>query len=263
MNRILKFVLPLFFLILIGWPFARKKIPAVTESEIHEIDPLRPQGNIGRLVMIYGIPSTPDLVADIEYLKPIGKNVLYLKRNVEYFQWIDVETRDIARDNIGTTSTMRKRTDARLAWAHPKTPYRSLIKENPTFAIEEYMKGAYSVRIGKVWIYGTRWSPLDGKELPLTSGMLTGKAKRFTLIKNKLYSNPQAEEDPQLGDVRIWYTVIMPEGITAAGILDGENALRAWFEGKSINMGGAIVPEHISKPELIKRHFQKDGWIWN
>lgn len=215
--------------------------------------PVEAKNNL-KVVYLYGIASTPDILTDKKL--DISQNAVQLKRQVEMYQWKE-EVETSSEKQIGSTDKVIKTYSYHQEWL-PDLINSNRFKdisghENPKFMpLHSEVQYASNVRVGDF--------KLPSKLIRDISGESTIDLSKVDLEKLKLAFNRAIhlqgdglylgddERSPQTGDVRITLSAIYPDTVSIIAQQNG-NTLQPYQAPAGLAVSllemGQVSPEEM------------------
>jgi hypothetical protein len=193
------------------------------------VDGINPT-NEGKLIHVSGVASTASQLADPE-TGLIVPAALVLERKVEMYQWIE-ESRTETREKVGGTQESITTYTYKMAWsgepvdaANFKQPQG---RTNPEMLLRSARVTASDARLGAFILNESNFETLNVDTPFKPEQAPTG----WTSTADGLYKGRGTPASPQLGDVRVTYTVIPSQiDLTVMGRQTG-NQLTAWTDNR-------------------------------
>jgi len=188
-------------------------------------------GASGKLVSLSGKLSTADLVGDPQFLKP--GSYLQLSRRVEMYAWQE-KSQSETKDQLGGGSETKTTYTYVKGWTiNPKDSSRFKAPdghENPPLPVESM---TFTALTGKIGVYSVDPQSMElPKPAPLNlraDMLLPGEA----LSGNLIFKGRGTPQSPQVGDLRITYSVVPNKiGVTAFGKLEEDSLVPFLYKGR-------------------------------
>jgi hypothetical protein len=179
-------------------------------------------GNQGNLIHVSGMLHTKDKLTDPDF--GIQINAIHLKRNVEIFQWTEtIEINNATEETANGKPDKSKKYAYHRLWKSGLTNYKSFHDTvghiNPVempltskwLIADEVYLGAYE--LSKTFVNRISYeSPLYLAEYEVFDTL-----ENATIYNNKIYMGNGTVENPNVGDIRIAYTIVEPQVISVIG----------------------------------------------
>ncbi len=221
--------------------------------------------NEGRLVHTTGLATTEETLRDREF--GIAQNALRLRRTVEMYQWIeeqDSETRKKVGGGTETDTTYTYRNEWRDELVRSSEFEEQAGHENPSdipfksldLLAEKATLGAYRLPSSMV----ARISAFEDLSVPEGA-----KPPRLVRKKGQAYAGGfyigDAPDSPQVGDVRISFSVVKPTTISVVAQQDGST-----FRPYQTQAGGSVdllqTGTHSSEEMFAAAHAANRMLTW-
>ena len=178
--------------------------------------------NNGSLVHFSGKATTNEILKDSQF--GIEENALKLSRNTEMYQWNE-STSTKTKENLGGSETQETTYSYKKTWSDTLINSNNFKKsdghQNPSsMQYESQTSIASNVNVNEFKLTSVFINQInDYKEYPLAQknfdAMSSHLKKYFKLNGNEyFYGNP---EDPQIGSIRIRYSIIQPTEVSVIG----------------------------------------------
>lgn len=220
--------------------------------------------NEGKLVHFSGVATTNDSLADEEF--GIALVAIKLERKVEMYQWEEKEE-SVTKKKLGGSEETTTKYTYNKTWSTSLNKSDEFKKpekhENPAdFPYSSSTMYASNVMVGGYQLPEGLVHSVPGSEnMPVTK--LGADIKDASLSNSVIYVGKGTPASPQIGDVKITYSIIKPQQqVSIVGLQKG-NSVEPYIakNGKTVFMlqGGNIVADQMFKSE--KASNSRMGWI--
>ena len=218
------------------------------------VSPETAGSNAGEFIAVTGPLATTETVGDPMFLNA-GAYVT-VSRNTEMFAWIE-DSQTETRNNTGGSTTTTTTYTYRRDWTSSPSSSASfhnggescardnggqrcvnpdLTIPSESFSVANVQVGAWNIATAGVQggcILGSECRGLPGgTPLELDASLIAPTLVGHTISANQLYLNGQNATAPQVGDVRVSFTVLRPGGtVTAFGKAEGNGLTAAEIDG--------------------------------
>ncbi|MBN1186742.1 MAG: TMEM43 family protein [Bacteroidales bacterium] len=176
-------------------------------------------GNENLLIHISGMAETSVTLTDSKF--GVSANAIHLKRDVEMYQWVeDSESKSEKKvggaEETSTTYTYKKEWSGSLSNSSDfKKPEGHT---NPSaMPYDDDMVSAADVFIGKYKLSTNLISSISGYEPLDISSLNVSNIPDAKLEGNRIFIGKGSEASPEIGDVRINFSIVSPKVVSAVG----------------------------------------------
>jgi hypothetical protein len=222
------------------------------------------QTNDAKLIHFSGLATTQDTLTDSEF--GISELAISLERKVEMYQWEENEESKTDKKLGGAEETTTKYTYKKV-WSSSlnksedfKVPNRHT---NPAeFPYSSNAFYASVVKVGAFQLPEALIHSIPGSQ-PLTITKLgIDSLKKVSVNNSVIYIGKGSASDPQIGDVKITYSIVKPQSISIIG-KQTQNSVEPYVakNGNTVFIlkGGIVSAEQMFKAE--KSSNNRLGWI--
>ena len=204
----------------------------------------------GKFIHASGPAATDDILSDSKY--DLSVNAVALRREVEYYQWVENSTTE-TKDKVGgaqetiTTYTYEKEwTSSPVASSEFHDPaYRA--KNSVKEQIESYVHYAQNVSFGAYRLNESQIRSISGwvpAELPGGS--------------NEVYIGADRNA-PEIGDVRVTFTKLLPGEVSILAAVSGDSFTS--YKSKSGKTFAALRMGDVSQEEMFESEHQANKML--
>jgi hypothetical protein len=242
---------------------------AVVETALDKVDSATDK----KLVHVSGPSATDEVLRDDEF--NVQAPGIHLERHVEMYQWKE-ESRTKTRKNLGGSETRETVYDYEKAWSTDqinsdnfneggKAKYladHSVRIENPAFPFSKNQKTAQRVTLGAHVLTDVLVSSITSSDdVPANAAMLAelpedkkkldiaGAQRTPSLTGAKILFSANPEK-PQVGDMRVWFTVVKPTTVSVLAQQEGDTF--GPYVAKSGNSLYRLEEGTLSAAEMLK-----------
>lgn len=195
----------------------------------------------GKLVHAVGFANTTDSLYDSQF--KVGARAIALKRNAEYYQWVEHSTSE-TKDKIGGAQETTTTYTYDLQWV--SSPVSSAEFRDPEYRgknsvkqeVEDQALYAKDVTFGAYKLSSSQITSIGG-DVPMA---VNGSSNVIYIGKN-----PSA---PEVGDVRITFTKVMPAEVSIVATVQGNSFVP--FVAKSGKQFSALKMGNVPQEQIFE-----------
>jgi hypothetical protein len=249
---------------LIFWNEGRTDISKVASTAVQlESNTLADSSLNRQLVSVTGNLTSEEVIGDT-YLQ-VG-NYLKVFRNVEMYAWIETK-RTENETNVGGSETTTETYSYSTDWtSNPANSNNFQVSEghtNPSLTVENITRSVNTAQLGE---YNLR---LDGLTLPTSQPLelskeITISADGFNFAnENYLFNGQGTLSQPEVGDIRISYTVLKSplENVTAFGSFNSANqSIEPFYDDKNNKLYRVLAGNFDSAINTLRFEHKAKTW---